>query len=317
VPLVVINGFILGSASVAVMAALALHFTARRDIALVGAAAWTFLPYLSYGLFGLHPDAELFRDSYLPLLLWANGLSEGPSLFLYLVGLVLVLRGLEGHSRWPLLAAGLAFGFGSAIRIHTLAPVGVVLGLLVLKRDWRALAAIMAGMIVGYFPQFWYSRGYSGSAFNIPYIQNWFFVEDDGTLRLQLNNTPFAPQFLIANTLGIASRHPALAAAGLATSAAGLFGLVRFWQQHGWLKALLLCGSPAVTWLFHALTFVFSADPFRFSIPAFPLLTILGAYTLVIAVEVLRRPRGARPALTLAGRRSGVTEPRRAPGPGS
>jgi hypothetical protein len=281
VPLVLLSGFLLGTLSVFVMAALGLRLSGDRRVALLAAGVWTLLPYLIYLAFGIHPDAELFRDAYLPLLMWANGLTEGPSLFLYLLGLVLLLKGLDEGRRLPLLLAGLALGFASVIRIHTLAPVAVAFGLLALRRDWRSLAVALAGMVAGYSPQFWYSHGYSGSAINIPYIQNWFRIQPDGSLLLQLDNTPFAPQFFIANTLGIAGRHPVLAVAALAGGAVLLFGLVHFWRQHGWFKALLLFGSPAFTWLFHALTFVFSADPFRFSVPSFPLLTIIGAYTLV------------------------------------
>jgi hypothetical protein len=296
-PLVFLNGFILGALSILIVAALARRLTGRADLALAVAAVWTLLPYGFYALFGLHPDAELFRDSYLPLLLWANGLSEPPSLFLYLLGLLLLLRGLDEGPGWALLLAGLALGFAGVIRIHTFAGVAVVLGLLALRRDWRVLGLVIAGLTIGYLPQFWYSRGYSGSVINIPYIQNWLRIEPDGSFYLDLKNTPFAPQFLLANTAGLALRHPELAVPGLGLGALGLFGFIRFWRERGWFRAVLLFGSPVFTLLFFALTFVFAEDPFRFSVPSFPLLLIAAAVALAAVAEWLRARRGLpRPA---------------------
>ena len=295
VPMVLINGFLLGSLSIVVMARLARRLTGRFDLALLAAAVWTLLPYLFYALFGLHPDAALFRDSYVPFLFWANGLSEGPSLFLYLLGVALVLKGLDERRAWPVAAAGLALGFACVVRIHTAVPVAVLTGLLLLKREWRALTLLVGGMIVGFLPQSWYSHGYSGSAINIPYIQNWLRLDERGHLWLDLKNTPFAPKFLIENTLGIAQRHLGLATAGLMLGAAGLFGLARFWRERGWFKALLLFASPVATWLFHAVTYVFASDPFRFTVPAFPLGTIAGVYTFFAARDLwlARRAAGA------------------------
>jgi hypothetical protein len=315
VPLVLLNGFLLGSASVVVLAVLARRLTGRRDLALASAALWAVLPYAFYAVFGLHRDAALLRDSYLPLLLWANGLSEAPSLFLYLLGLVLLLAGLDERRGWALAAAGVTFGFAGVIRIHTFAPVGVVFGLLALRRDWRSLALLAGGLLIGYLPQIWYSRGYSGSGIKIPYIQNWLRVEEDGRFYLDIKNTPFAPQFLIANTWGMALRHSELAGVGLAAGAVGLFGFARFWREHGWFRALLLFGSPLFVLFFHALTYVFAADPFRFSVPAFPLLLIAGVYSVAAAVEWLRARRFTRPAGAPA--RPPAAEIRKAPGPGS
>lgn len=313
VPLVLVNGFLLGSLSVALIGVLAQRLTGRRDVGLISAAAWALLPYLLYAVFGLHRDAELFRDSYVPFMLWANGLSEGPSLFLFLLGMLMALEALETKSGWMMALAGAALGFAAVIRIHTAAMFAPLFGLLLLKRDGRRFAQLTVGTFVGYLPQFWYSAG-TGSALAIPYIQNWFgFGSIYGRgWYLNLKNTPFAPQFLLNNTVGLGLRHPEIALPALVGAVVALFGFIHLWRRQGWFRASLLFGTPLFVFLFHALTFVFAEDPFRFSTPAFPLGIIAGGYSAV-AVSEWAQVRwgwtGAHPAKQHAG----IIEVRKAP----
>ncbi|MBI3763233.1 MAG: hypothetical protein HY260_15410 [Chloroflexi bacterium] len=313
VPLVIVNGFLLGSLSVVVLASLALRLTGRRDVALASAAVWAFLPYILYAIFGLHRDADLFRDSYVPFMLWANGLSDGPSMFLFLFGLLVALTALEEKNGWLMALAGAMFGFAAVIRIHTAAMFAPLFGLLLLKRDWRRFALLTVGTFAGYLPQFWYSAG-TGSALAIPYIQNWF---GSGSIYgrgwyLNLKNTPFAPQFLLNNTVGLGLRHPEISLPVLVGAFVALFGFIHLWRRQGWFRASLLFGTPLFVFLFFALTFVFAEDPFRFTVPAFPLGIVAGAYTAIVSVEwaqVRWGWTGAHPAKQHAS----IIEVRRAP----
>ncbi len=265
--LVLLDGFVLGTLSVWVMARLALALTGSRAQALAAAALWTFSPYLLWVAFGLHPEAEVLRNAYVPRQLWMNGLTDGPSLLLAMIGLWLVAaRWRDGRARWMLLA-GLCFGLGVTIRIHTM-PIGAVAAVALLwNRRWKDAGWLILGGAVGFAPQMWYNALTMGGPLNTPYVSNWLRFGASG-FKLDLRNTPFAPQYLLTNLWLLSRRNGLLAGGGALAAAAAGWLFWQCWRTRGSLIALLTFGAPAASFALHVLTYIFTTDPIRFSLPA-------------------------------------------------
>ncbi len=265
--LVILDGFVLGTLSVWVMAQLALALTLSRAQALAAAALWTFSPYLLWVALGLHREAEVLRNAYVPRQLWMNGLTDGPSLLLAMIGLWLVAaRWRDGRARWMLLA-GLCFGLGVTIRIHTM-PIGAVAAVALLwNRRWKDAGWLILGGAVGFAPQMWYNALTMGGPLNTPYVSNWLRFGASG-FKLNLRNTPFAPQYLLTNLWLLSRRNGLLAGAGAVAAAAAGWLFWQCWRTRGSLIALLTFGAPAASFALHVLTYIFTTDPIRFSLPA-------------------------------------------------
>ncbi len=149
--LVIWQGFILAGLSVWVMAHLSYELTRNRGQALASAFIWTFSAYLFWLVLGLHSQAEVLRSAYVARQLWMNGLTDPPSLFLTMLGLLIVLKGIreaqQGRRRdTVLLIGGLTLGLAATFRIQTAAMTGVLLLALLWNRRWRELSLTSIGL---------------------------------------------------------------------------------------------------------------------------------------------------------------------------
>ncbi len=300
-PLVVIgNGLFLGVLSVPVIASLALALTGNRLQALVAGALWTLLPYLLWIGFGLHPQAEVLRNAYVPRQMWLTGITDGPSLFFTLLGMLLAVRGTQSVKRGKLLqvalliAGGAALGFGVAIRIHVLPVAAVVVAALLWSRRWESAFWVVVGLLVGFAPQFWHNAVANGHPLNTPYLNGWLRFKPDGGVDFNSRGTPFAPQFLLTNLLGLARRLPLLALGGLGLALVSIYAFIRCWRLRGSAAAIILFGAPLASFALHVVTFIFIDDPVRFTLPAVSLGLPAFVWTGSIGIETIYREGAKR-----------------------
>ena len=285
--LVPMNGFLLAGLSVWIVAQTAFYLTGSRHQALLAAVLWVISGYVLWLGLGLHPDAENLRDAYLPRQMWTNGLTDPPSLFLAMLGIALAVWAYSRQSKYAWVGyalSGVCFGLGCVFRIHVLPIAAVVVAALFWTRQWRAALWVIAGMLIGFAPQFWHNTVTNRHPLNTPYLDGWIYFNPDniaGRIRdgwriigpnhefaFRLNGAPFSPWFLRDSIVVVTRGNWAVAVAEFAIAAFVLYAFVRCWQQRGSFAALVMFGAPAASLALHVSTFVFVGDPIRFSLPA-------------------------------------------------
>ena len=268
------HSFVLGSLSVWVMAQLTWRLTASRWQSLIATVAWTFSPYLMWWAFGFFPQAVSLRNVFVSRQFWANGLTDGQAIFFALLGGCLLvcaypLTSAQGSRQHLWILAGVSLGLAAAIRIHSLAMIAPMVFALMLMRQWRAMAWLALGGVVGFSPQLIYSALF-GRVLDIPYIRNWLRPEENG-LRFEWNNTPFSPRFLLENFLTITRGNWALMLIAVLGCAILAYAFWQMWVRRGKVEALTAFVAPAASFGVHVSTYLFFDDPIRFTMPALSL----------------------------------------------
>lgn len=305
-PLVLINGFLLGGLSVALVSRFGEIVTGSRRIGLIAAALWALLPLFAYVGFFWHPESVLLRSAMVPKLGWLNGLSDGPATFFLLLGatgLADIMRRKQADF-WAATGVGAALGVAVLFRFHITPVVAVLLLGLLLVAGWRALLAALGMMLIAYLPQAWYNL----AVFNLPFttgylsygdVQNW-----GGTLHRPLNDLlvffPASPS--PANVIGTLAhflRERVWLAAPLAVILAlGVLAFVELKRRHGWQAVYMLLGAPFAYLLPMLTTSNFRDDVLRFSMPVMPALLVAGVFAAGVVLEWMawRAPRGVKRA---------------------
>lgn len=301
--LVILHGFVYGGLSVWAMAVISRAFTGSRWQSFVTAGLWTFSGYALWLGLGLHWDAENLRDAYLTRQLWMEGMTDAPSLFLMLSGIMLMAlaeserrasAAARDLDKWFLLS-GLAFGLAVTVRIHTLMVGGVVFFALLWSRQWRNLLALGIGFGIGLTPQIIYTFAAEGGAFslsggfNIPYIGRWFVADTRGNLAFNWHGMPFSPKFLLDSLILLTRGSWFLALAGIAAVCLAAYAFLICWRQCGSTVAIVLFGAPLSSLVLHITTFVFVTDPIRFSLPALSIGIPATVWTMFVVIEALSR----------------------------
>ncbi len=286
-----INGFVLGSLSVWVMAQLTWRLTASRWQSLIAATLWTFSPYIMWWAFGFFPQAVSLRNVFVSRQFWANGLTDGPAIFFAMLGAFLLVRAChltnaqESHKRLWILA-GVSLGLAAAIRIHSLAMIAPMIFALLLVRQWHAIVWLALGGLVGFSPQLAYNA-FSGSVLDIPYIRNWLRPQNGG-INFEWNNTPFSPRFLLDNFLTITRGNWFLMLVAALGCAALGYAFWRMWLQRGKVEALTAFIAPLASFGVHVSTYLFFDDPIRFTLPALSLGVPAMVWTLFVLLTFFK-----------------------------
>jgi hypothetical protein len=300
--MVIGNGLLSASVSVAVMATLAKQLTGSRVQGLVVGAIWAFLPYLLWLGFGLHPQADVLRNAYVSRQMWVSGITDSPSLFFVTLGMVLALRGAYINSAkgfsGPVLVVvgGVCMGFAAVIRIHVLPVLLLIPAALLWSRRWRASLLVVGAMLIGFMPQFWHNAMIDYSFINTPYLNGWIHVTKYGQLEFVGTAMPVSWGTLIGNIGGIVSRIPVFVLAGLIVALVAVLAFFRCWQRRGGALATIMFGAPLASFALHFVTFVYMTDPIRFTMPALALGLTAGVWTSFTLVDEILRLRSARSA---------------------
>ena len=274
--MVILHGFVLGLLSVWVMAQLTYSLTRSRWQALTAAALWTLSPYAIWLALGFHREAETLRDVYVSLQLWMKALTDPPSLFTAMLGILLVVLGGEAvgqkNRRWQreilFGLGGLSLGLAASLRFQTLAMSGMIWIALLWNRQWRGLALMSAGFLVGFSPQLWYNATVAGHVLNMPYVSGWLGFRSDGSFVFDWRSMQFSPQFFIGNLIFVARRQWVLALVGCLAVVIFACVVAQCWRRRGSFAALVMFGVPLASLALHIVTYVFAIDPIRFSLPA-------------------------------------------------
>ncbi|MBM4423113.1 MAG: hypothetical protein FJ030_06920 [Chloroflexi bacterium] len=269
--LVPLNGFLLAGASVWIVGQTALYLSGSCRQALLAAAVWIFLGYALWLGLGLHWDAENLRDAHLSRQMWMNGITDPPSLFLAMLGLMLTVRAYSASGNRALMTyafAGAAFGLGCAFRIHTAAIAAAAFAALLWNRRWSGLAFLAAGFVVGFSPQLWHNAVTSPSIINTPYLSGWLGFSADGRFYFRWNVMPISPGFFRDSIAVLTRGNWLVAIVELALLLSVAYAFARCWRHRGSFAALVMFGAPAASLALHVTTFVFAGDPIRFSLPA-------------------------------------------------
>ncbi|MEK7439157.1 MAG: hypothetical protein AAB571_00805 [Chloroflexota bacterium] len=266
-----LNGIFLSVCSVWLVARLTRLLTADDSQSLLAAAVWTFSPYLLWVAFSFFPKAMALQNVYVPRQLWLNGLTDAPSIFLVMLGAVLLLKAhqTQNANRLIWIGSGVMFGLALSIRIHTLAMIAPMWFALLLARRWRELLWVVLGSVIGFAPQFVYN-GLVGNIFDTPYIRNWLRPQNGG-ISFEWNNTPFSPRFLLSNLITITRGNILLMIVGVAAAGAAAFAFVRAWRLRGGVEAIIMFVAPLASFGLHVTAYLFLDDPIRFSMPAITL----------------------------------------------
>ncbi len=291
VPLVTINGFILGGLSVPLLGELARRITRRDGTALLAALVWTFLPTLTYYGFFWHFDPVIMRSSYVPVVGWLNGLSDGPTTFIIMIGAYLLARGIdEGEMpRRRLIGFGVAIGLAVTWRVHIAGIAALWFLYILIAYGWRSLGLVVLGAAIAYLPQAWYNV----AVFHFPVTTGYISVYSTGhglerTLWMLRYNLPFHPQYWVDLWAHHIARRMWLLVPLSAFLAFGLYATVALRRRRGWQAVAVLFGSPLAYLIPMTAAWPFRADVLRFSLPALPFLIIIGIYALGIAWQQLR-----------------------------
>ena len=292
VPLVIINGFVLGGLSVALVGMIAKRTLNDAKMALGAAAIWALLPFFTYFAFFWHFDPVLLRASNVPKLGWLNGLSDAPAVFALLMMVAVLVQASPQHNNpsfWRMLVVGLMGGITILFRVHLATAVLFVLIYIVFVHGWQAMMVALGGTLIAYLPQAWYNQLLFGFPLTTGYISSEDALTHGGLTSRPLNDIieslPFRPENII-ETLGyVFGRRPWIAVPVLIVLIATGVAIVLLRRRHGGAVAAILAGTPLAYLLPMAFTGPFSEDILRFSIPAMPFLTILG---IAVAFEASR-----------------------------
>lgn len=284
VPMVLINGFLLGVLSVALAGGIARRITGDDRVAVWTSALWALLPLLAYlGTFW-HHDWITVRSTLVPKLAWLNGLSDGPATFMLLVA-VFFMTGKTGQSGfWRMAGVGVAI---SAAVMYRFLVVPIVFMLLVYVffeyRLFGLLTVIGAGFVT-YLPQAWYNLSVFGLPFTTGYLSYGVIANYGGPLDRPLQDkllsTVFHPQYIVQNITYFLERRVWLIiplAAGVVVS---LLALIFIWRRLNWRGTILLIGAPAVYVLPLLMSWNFRDDIIRFTMPVMPILITAAFYAI-------------------------------------
>jgi hypothetical protein len=290
VPLVLINGFLLGSLSVPLVGSVARRISGDDRVGLWSAALWAFLPLLTYYGFFWHFDPVILRSSYVPVVGWLNGLADGPSIFWILTAILLLagpLSKAKSPSLWRMAGVGAACGIGVVFRVHVAPMVAILLAYILVTHGWRALLVTCAAGLVAYLPQAIYNQIMFGFPISTGYITLGNLSEQ--SLDYILRNLPFSPSQLIElwdYTIG--RRGWLIIPLGLALIVS-VYAVVMLWQRRGWRAVALLIGPPAAYLGLMAMSWPFRLDMVRFSMPAYPYVIIACVYAVWSVTGLLQR----------------------------
>jgi len=304
IPLVLINGFLLGCLSVLLVGSVARRITGDDQVGLWSAAVWAFLPLLTYYGFFWHFDPVILRSSYVPVVGWLNGLADGPSIFWVLLAILLLARPLdkaEPPSLWRMAGVGAACGVGVVFRVHVAPMVAILLVYIMVVHGWRALVAACVAGLTAYLPQAVYNQSMLGLPISTGYIWPGNIFEQFGgveqSLDYVLHNLPFSPARLIELwNYTIGRRGWLIAPLGLVLLVS-VYAVVTLWRRRGWRAVALLFGPPAAYLGLMAMSWPFRLDMVRFSMPAYPYVIIACIYAVWSLGKLLQRHRQYPPSL--------------------
>jgi hypothetical protein len=283
VPMVLLNGFVLGGLSVLLVGGLARSLTTDRT-ALWSATIWAVLPLLGYVGFFWHYDWVTVRSAMVPKLGWLNGLTDGPATFYLLLATTLLARVRDRRQVgfWYLVGIGLALGAVPLFRVIVLPIAGALLVYTLLAHGWQAVLTVVGGMLLMYLPQAWYNLTVFGLPFTTGYFSHGDIANYGGTLYRPLADmgasSPFRPDHVLDNLAYFIERRPWLMVPLAAALATGGAMLVVLWRQRGWKVVMLLLAAPLTYLVPLATSWNFRDDIVRFSMPALPPLLIVGVY---------------------------------------
>lgn len=291
-PLVIINGFLLGGASVALIGLIGRDYTGDERVGLLGAALWMALPGFLYLGIAVHPAAELLRGSLLPKTMWLTGISDGPAAFGILLGVWALGRAFQRNSLRAYFLAGLGFGWAVMVRIQVAPVVALLLGILVVMRGWRGLLWVCVGGLTGYFPQAVFNTVEYGVPLYTGYLRNTSPGEvARRPLSEILTSLPYSPGALMSGLSYFIGRYVWLVPVLLVTVGVGIALLVILWRRRGWPYAAILLGVPVVNIVSHMAAFYFPSDPVRFTMLSYPYLLVLVAFLFFLLWQLLPESR--------------------------
>jgi len=285
VPLVLINGFVLGGLSVVVLGLLTKHTTKDETTALWAAAIWAVAPLLVYLIFH---SSWRWQGFYVPKIGWLNGLSDPPAAFFALLS-VAILAGLldapMAPSRHQWMALGLSLGAAVVFRVHLLFIVVFLVGYCLVVYGPKVLLWIGIGGLLAYLPQAIYNLVVFQTPFTTGYLSA--AASSDTTVSEVLTTLPFHPKHLLDLWALQIAPHPVVIIGLLVISAAVVMSTVSLWKRRGWKEAALLVGAP-LSYLLPMLTaWPVVLDPIRFSLPAIPFLIAVVAYSVARLRQML------------------------------
>lgn len=310
VPLVLINGFVLGGLSVIVIGRLAQRVTGRDRMALWAGGLWAVLPLLAYFAFFWYdvPAPAVVRSTAVPELGWLNGLTDGPATFFVMVAMLLIVTLYYSHHedlrsgrarRWVhrglaplqghLIAIGVCMGVAMMYRVHVAPMVGVMLAVVWWLYGWRSLLIVCAAGLIAYIPQMWYNQVIFRFPLTVGYI-SWEDAPEFGgffqrPLSSRLEMLYVSGESLVYLWDLTIKRRPWLIIPLVFTVLLIVQVGVRLGHERGWAIPVLLIGGPVVYTGLMMTTWPFRMDVSRFLLPVFPYLLILCVYAAGQAIK--------------------------------
>nr|MBN1228746.1 hypothetical protein [Anaerolineae bacterium] len=283
VPMLILNGFILGGLSVLLVGSLARRLTGQDTAAVLAAGVWAMLPLLGYLAFFWHPEWQTLRSAMVPKLGWLNGLSDGPATFYILTAMWALSKQIQQNREvgfWVLFGVGVALGLAIEFRaVVGLAAAGLLFYVLLAYR-LPGLLVSLGALLLTYLPQAWYNL----TVFGLPFTTGYFVYGDisayGGTFRRPLpdllKTTVFHPRHIWENITHLVIGRVWLVFLLMALLVVGVFVMVFFWRHYGWRIFLLLVGVPLVYIVPMASAWNFRDDVVRLLLPVMPMLLIVG-----------------------------------------
>ncbi len=297
VPLVVINGFLLGGLSVPVVGGIARAVTRDGRAALVAAGLWALLPLVAYFAFFWHPAAVVLSSSNVPKLAWLNGLSDGPATFFLLAATLILARSLGKReaSFWAMVGVGAALSIAVMYRVHTFSVVGFLVLYVLAAHGWRACLAVCGAGLIVYLPQAWYNLVAFGLPFTTGYVSyraltTWGRHANRPLMDL-LTSLPFHPFNFPEAVVYLVGRYPWLVAPLLLALIVGGYVVFVLWRRRGWQAMLLLVGASLAYLAPMLMAYNFREDIIRFAMPVIPAAIIVMVFALFDTWERLSKRR--------------------------
>ncbi len=298
VPMVLINGFLMGGLSVLLTGGIARKLTGSDLVAVLSAAVWACLPLAAYYGFFWHSEPVLLRSTTVPKLAWLNGLSDGPATFFVMVTVFLLAWSLGEGSEvrfWRMAGVGAVMGVAVMFRVHTLPALGCLALYVWIAHGWRALLTVVGAGLLTYLPQAWYNQAVFGIPVTIGYISYGAVNAWGGTFRRPLsdllNSQVFSPANLIQTLSYFITARPWLIAPLVLGLALGIYMLMIMWRQRRWELAMLLLIVPLAYLAPLSIAYNFREDPIRFIMLMLPMLIIAAVYVGWWTWEYLRTRR--------------------------
>lgn len=269
-PLVLMNGFLLGGLSVAILGLLTRHTTKDETTALWAAAIWAAAPLLVYLLF---VSSWRWQGFFVPKIGWLNGLSDPPAAFFGLLSAMILARMLDQQvapSRRQWMVLGLSLGAAVVFRVHLLFMVVFLVGYCLIVYGPKVLRWIGIGGFVAYLPQ----AVYNVAVFQTPVTTGYLSAAatSETTVSEVLTTLPFHPKHLLDLWALQIAPHPAMMVGLIVISAAVVMATISLWKRCGWKEVALLIGAPLAYLLPILTAWPVVLDPIRFALPAIPFL---------------------------------------------